>query len=74
VLAVTLSFAAAVLIYLPTEELLGEAHALRDTSVGTLALFAGFAIFLAIDLAARGWTGIGLGTWSQSLACRRITA
>lgn len=52
VLAVTLAFAAAVLIYLPTEELLGEAHALRDTSVGTLALFAGFTIFLAIDLAA----------------------
>ncbi len=52
VLAVALAFAAAVLIYLPTEELLGEAHALRDTSVGTLALFAGFGLFLAIDLAA----------------------
>lgn len=52
VLAVALSFAAAVLIYLPTEELLGEAHALRDTSIGTLALFAGFALFLAINLAS----------------------
>ncbi len=52
VLAVALSFAAAVLIYLPTEELLSEAHALRDTSVGALALFAGFTVFLAINLAA----------------------
>lgn len=52
VLAVALAFAAAVLIFLPTEELLGEAHALSDTAVGTLALFAGFGIFLAIDLAA----------------------
>lgn len=52
VLAVALAFAAAVLIYLPTEELLGEAHLLRDNAIGTLALFAGFGLFLAIDLAA----------------------
>jgi ZIP family zinc transporter len=51
-----LSFAAAALLYLVTEELLMEAHeeqAGPETPVSTLVLFAGFLAFWSVQLAGR---------------------
>ncbi|MDE2395146.1 MAG: zinc permease [Burkholderiales bacterium] len=50
VMAGTLSFSAAALLYLVTEELLIEAHAVEEKPVATLVLFGGFLIFWAIQL------------------------
>ncbi len=50
VLAGTLSFSAAALLYLVTEELLMEAHAVEEKPVATLVLFGGFLVFWAIQL------------------------
>lgn len=50
VLAGTLSFSAAALLYLVTEELLMEAHQVEEKPVATLVLFGGFLTFWAIQL------------------------
>lgn len=50
VLAGALSFSAAALLYLVTEELLMEAHTVEEKPVSTLVLFAGFLIFWSIQL------------------------
>jgi ZIP family zinc transporter len=50
VLAGTLSFSAAALLYLVTEELLMEAHVVEEKPVATLVLFGGFLTFWAIQL------------------------
>jgi zinc transporter, ZIP family len=50
VLAGTLSFSAAALLYLVTEELLMEAHEVEEKPVATLVLFGGFLTFWAIQL------------------------
>jgi ZIP family zinc transporter len=55
-IAGALSFAAAALLYLVTEELLMEAHdekAGPETPYSTLVIFAGFLIFWAVQLAGR---------------------
>jgi ZIP family zinc transporter len=51
-----LSFAAAALLYLVTEELLMEAHEGEETETpfATLVLFAGFLCFWGVQLAGRG--------------------
>ncbi len=51
-LAGTLAFSAAALLYLVTEELLMEAHEVAESTFSTLVLFAGFLIFWAIQLLA----------------------
>jgi zinc transporter, ZIP family len=53
VLAGTLSFSAAALLYLVTEELLMEAHEVDEKPVATLVLFGGFLTFWAIQLMGR---------------------
>lgn len=53
VLAGTLSFSAAALLYLVTEELLMEAHEVEEKPVSTLVLFGGFLTFWAIQLMGR---------------------
>lgn len=50
VIAATLSFSAAALLYLVTEELLVEAHEVEERSYSVLVLFAGFAVFWGITL------------------------
>jgi ZIP family zinc transporter len=50
VLAGTLSFSAAALLYLVTEELLMEAHTVPEKPVSTLVLFGGFLSFWSIQL------------------------
>jgi ZIP family zinc transporter len=50
VLAGTLSFSAAALLFLVTEELLMEAHVVKEKPVATLVLFGGFLTFWAIQL------------------------
>jgi zinc transporter, ZIP family len=50
VLAGTLSFSAAALLYLVTEELLMEAHEVEEKPIATLVLFGGFLTFWAIQL------------------------
>jgi ZIP family zinc transporter len=50
VLAGTLSFSAAALLFLVTEELLMEAHVVQEKPVATLVLFGGFLTFWAIQL------------------------
>jgi ZIP family zinc transporter len=45
-----LSFGAAALLYLVTEELLREAHEERETTVGTAMFFVGFLAFLVIGM------------------------
>lgn len=50
VLAGTLSFSAAALLYLVTEELLMEAHEVEESPVSTLVLFGGFMTFWSIQL------------------------
>ena len=53
VLAGTLSFSAAALLYLVTEELLMEAHEVEEKPIATLVLFGGFLTFWAIQLMGR---------------------
>lgn len=50
VLAGTLSFSAAALLYLVTEELLMEAHEVEEKPIATLVLFGGFLTFWGIQL------------------------
>jgi zinc transporter, ZIP family len=45
-----LAFSAAALLYLVTEELLMEAHAVEEKPISTLVLFAGFLAFWSIQL------------------------
>lgn len=45
-----LSFGAAALLYLVTEELLREAHEERETALGTALFFVGFLAFLVIGM------------------------
>ncbi len=49
-LAGTLSFSAAALLYLVTEELLMEAHEVEEKPIATLVLFSGFLTFWGIQL------------------------
>jgi ZIP family zinc transporter len=49
-LIVVLSFAAAALLYLVTEELLMAAHEIEEKPIATLVLFGGFLTFWAIQL------------------------
>jgi ZIP family zinc transporter len=48
-----LSFSAAALLYLVTEELLMEAHVTQEKPISTLVLFAGFLTFWSIQLAGK---------------------
>ena len=50
---IVLSFGAAALLYLVTEELLREAHEERESATGTAMFFIGFLTFLVI-----GWSSI----------------
>lgn len=50
-LAGVLSFGAAALLYLVTEELLVEAHEAGETTGGTAMFFAGFLLFLLLGMA-----------------------
>ncbi|MGE5478458.1 MAG: ZIP family metal transporter [Bacteroidales bacterium] len=50
VLGGTLAFSAAALLYLVTEELLMEAHTVKEKPISTLVLFAGFLCFWGIQL------------------------
>lgn len=52
VIAGTLAFSAAALLYLVTEELLMEAHEVEEKPVSTLVLFGGFLVFWSIQLAS----------------------
>jgi len=47
---IVLSFGAAALLYLVTEELLREAHEERETTLGTAMFFVGFLAFLVIGM------------------------
>lgn len=47
---VVLSFGAAALLYLVTEELLREAHEERETPAGTAMFFLGFLLFLVVGM------------------------
>ncbi|WP_395703728.1 ZIP family metal transporter [Aquabacterium sp.] len=53
VLAGSLSFSAAALLYLVTEELLMEAHEVEEKPISTLVLFGGFLTFWGIQLMGR---------------------
>ena len=56
-IAAALSFSAAALLYLVTEELLVEAHDPKlgpETPYSTLVIFAGFLVFWSVQLAGRG--------------------
>lgn len=46
----TLAFSAAALLYLVTEELLMEAHEVKEQPISTLVLFGGFLTFWSIQL------------------------
>ena len=50
VIGAALSFSAAALLYLVTEELLMEAHTVQEKPISTLVLFAGFLTFWSIEL------------------------
>ena len=50
-LAGVLSFGSAALLYLVTEQLLLEAHEVRDTTVSTAMFFVGFLLFLLLGMA-----------------------
>lgn len=50
VIAGTLAFSAAALLYLVTEELLVEAHEVEEKPISTLVLFGGFLTFWSIQL------------------------
>lgn len=50
VIASILSFGAAALVYLVTDELLIEAHTVEETPVSALWLFAGFLLFWGFQL------------------------
>lgn len=50
VIAVSLAFSAAALLYLVTEELLIEAHEVEEKPIATLVLFSGFLVFWSIQL------------------------
>lgn len=50
VIGAALAFSAAALLYLVTEELLMEAHAVQEKPISTLVLFAGFLTFWSIQL------------------------
>lgn len=52
VIAAILSFGAAALVYLVTDELLIEAHTIEETPASSLWLFAGFLLFWAFELYA----------------------
>jgi ZIP family zinc transporter len=45
-----LAFSAAALLYLVTEELLMEAHTIKEKPISTLVLFGGFLAFWSIQL------------------------
>ena len=47
---IVLSFGAAALLYLVTEELLREAHEERETTAGTAMFFLGFLLFLVVGM------------------------
>ncbi|MEP7064553.1 MAG: ZIP family metal transporter [Gemmatimonadota bacterium] len=47
---IVLSFGAAALLYLVTEELLREAHEERETAIGVIVFFTGFLAFLVIGM------------------------
>jgi ZIP family zinc transporter len=51
---VALSFGAAALLYLVTEELLVEAHEVPETALSTAMFFLGFLILLIIDMLSQG--------------------
>jgi ZIP family zinc transporter len=50
VIGAALAFSAAALLYLVTEELLMEAHVVKEKPVATLVLFSGFLTFWSIQL------------------------
>ena len=50
IIAAILSFGAAALVYLVTDELLIEAHTIEETPVSALWLFAGFLLFWGFEL------------------------
>ena len=45
-----MAFAVAALLYLVTEELLTEAHEVKETAALTLMFFAGFIVLLVIEM------------------------
>lgn len=51
VLAGTLAFGCAALLYLVTEELLVEAHSVEETPLVTSLFFAGFLTILVVEMA-----------------------
>ena len=53
-LAIVLSFGAAALLYLVTEELLVEAHEVPETPLTTSTFFVGFLLLLIIETVAAG--------------------
>jgi ZIP family zinc transporter len=53
-LEVALSFGAAALLYLVTEELLVEAHEVPETAFSTAMFFVGFLVLLIIDMLSQG--------------------
>lgn len=53
-LEVALSFGAAALLYLVTEELLVEAHEVPETAFSTAMFFVGFLVLLIIDMVSQG--------------------
>lgn len=50
VMTIVLSFAAAALLYLVTEELLVEAHEVPETPFATAAFFTGFLVFYLLEM------------------------
>ncbi len=50
VIGAVLAFSAAALLYLVTEELLIEAHAVEEKPIATLVLFSGFLVFWSIQI------------------------
>ncbi|MEI6824590.1 MAG: hypothetical protein WCK54_03285 [Desulfuromonadales bacterium] len=50
IIGAALSFSAAALLYLVTEELLMEAHTVQEEPISTLVLFAGFLTIWSIEL------------------------
>lgn len=49
-----LAFATAALLYLVTEELLREAHAISDTALATAMFFIGFLLLMVLEMLSRG--------------------
>lgn len=54
-----LSFGAAALLYLVTEELLVEAHEVPKTTLSTAMFFLGFLILLIIDMVRQSGGAFG---------------